>query len=529
MAETVGTTTEISEPAAPDPKRISQLIARRHPKYKEMLPHWDFVEESYSGGRAWFNAANVFRYMKEGDTEYKDRIARAYRFNHSREVVDLVDKYLFRKKVTRREGASAKLKEFWDSATLNGLDMDEFMHVVSQKSSVFGKPWIVIDSDIPRIENATEADLEVYHGPYAYIVRPQDVLDASFDDYGNLNWVLIREYIRMDQNPFDTDSGLVPQFRLWTTEDWSLFRKVARKMERVDWGWHGLGEVPALPADNGFSADNYVTPSLIADIAYLDRACANYASNLDAIIQDQTFSQLAMPAQGVLPGEDAYNKLLEMGTKRVFLYDGENGNQPVYLSPDPRQAQLIIGAIQQLINEIYHSVGLAGERTKQDNAKGIDNSSGVAKSRDFERVTALLRAKATALESVENKIARIVSLWNGEEAPQSDLVEYPDEFDVRGLADEIEITLSVISLDAPEDVLAEQMKALIKKLLPHLSDQQSKEFEEEAEKWAEQQKEKSAVGSVSQSQSGRLLEEARRDREDAGEKQSATKQRETAA
>ncbi|MEZ6841312.1 hypothetical protein ABVN80_14665 [Acinetobacter baumannii] len=36
--------------------------------------------------------------------------------------------------------------------------------------------------------------------------------------------------------------------------------------------------------------------------------------------------------------------------------------------------------INKIIGEIYHTVGLAGERTKQDNAVGIDNSSGVAES-----------------------------------------------------------------------------------------------------------------------------------------------------
>ncbi|MCV5137544.1 hypothetical protein OFB61_23255, partial [Escherichia coli] len=124
----------------------------------------------------------------------------------------------------------------------------------------------------------------------------------------------------------------------------------------------------------GESESPYFSPSLIDDIAYLDRAVANYLSNLDAIIQDQTFSQLAIPVQSLLPGDENHTKVLEMGTKRVFTYDSEGGNQPFYLSPDPKQAQMIITTIKTVINEIYHSVGVAGERTKQDNAQGIDNS-----------------------------------------------------------------------------------------------------------------------------------------------------------
>jgi hypothetical protein len=86
-----------------------------------------------------------------------------------------------------------------------------------------------------------------------------------------------------------------------------------------DTGEHGLGMVPVFPVDcMGQSESPYFSPSLIDDIAYLDRAVANYLSNLDAIIQDQTFSQLAIPVQSLLPGDENHGKVLELGTKRVL-------------------------------------------------------------------------------------------------------------------------------------------------------------------------------------------------------------------
>ncbi|MCY1299084.1 hypothetical protein D9M70_485990 [compost metagenome] len=278
---------------------------------------------------------------------------------------------------------------------------------------------------------------------------------------------------------------------MWTKTEWRLFeerkgRNGRKQIFEVDSGAHNLGVVPVVLADNLISDDEYVSPSMIDDIAYLDRANANYLSNLDAVIQDQTFSQLAMPAQNVLPGEDDYNKLLEMGTKRMFLYDGEGGAAPFYLSPDPKQAQLILQVIEKIINEIYHTVGLAGERTKQDNSAGIDNSSGVAKAYDFERVNALLTAKADSLEVVENKIAYLVALWNGEESQikdDQDLVTYPDTFDVRGLYDEFDIAARLSLIQAPESVRREQMKAVVDKLFPQLADDLRKKIEAELKDW----------------------------------------------
>ena len=84
-------------------------------------------------------------------------------------------------------------------------------------------------------------------------------------------------------------------------------------VELIDQGKITIGRVPCFPVDNVIGDNKYSAPSLIGDIAPLDRAVANYLSCLDAIIQDQTFSQLAMPAQSMLPGEDKYEALMQWG------------------------------------------------------------------------------------------------------------------------------------------------------------------------------------------------------------------------
>jgi hypothetical protein len=247
--------------------------------------------------------------------------------------------------------------------------------------------------------------------------------------------------------------------------------------------------VPVIVHDHNEHYSAYYAPSLINDIAYQDRAVANYLSNLDAIIQDQTFSQLAIPAQALMPGEEEQtkNKLIEMGTKRVFLYNAEAGVAPEFLSPDPKQVDVIITAIRQVINEIYHSVGMAGERTKQDNSMGIDNSSGVAKAYDFERINALLSTKAKALQRVEYQMAMLVMLWNGEEPPESDEAEYwikySDTFDVRGLVDEFDMAAKLQKIGAPDMVRRIQMSNLVDKMLPVIPEEDREAIEEELEQW----------------------------------------------
>ncbi|MDY7537605.1 hypothetical protein QN372_00435 [Undibacterium sp. RTI2.1] len=463
-------------PATDDQKKLKRLIARRHPDYEDLIKHWEFLEDTYEGGREWFKG-NIFRYVKEGEGEYNDRIDRCYRFNHSREVVDLLNKYLFKQHIVRNEvDAPEAVKAFWARATKNGLSIRDFSRQVSKKTSIYGRIAVVVDNSKKDgggsvISVADEKKLDVR--TFAYTVGPEQLLDYAYDRDGELEWVLIQECVRDDQDPLESTGDETVRYRLWTKIEWRLYeeRKGSGGKKQIvlaDFGFHDLGVVPVILVDNMITDEDYSAPSLIDDIAYLDRAVANYLSNLDAIIQDQTFSQLAMPAQNVLPGDDNYNTLLKMGTNRIFIYDGESGAQPFFLSPDPKQAQMILAVINKIINEIYHTVGLAGERTKQDNALGIDNSSGVAKAYDFERVNALLQAKADSLELFENKLTRMVALWNGTKITES-FVSYPDNFDTRGLYDEFDIAARLMLISAPDSVRQHQMEMVIDKLFPQLA------------------------------------------------------------
>lgn len=462
----------------PDEKALKELIKRRHPLYEEMLPHWEFLEATYHGGREWFEP-NLFQYVKEGDTEFGKRVERAYRFNHTREVVNLVNKYLFKGEVKRnKEDASDEVEAFWKSATRDGVGIDEFMRLADRYASILGRIWIFTDTTAtPDVR--TMADQKARKDKvYAYIVKAQNVLDVGYDKDGEPLWTLTYEEQRDDEDPFNSSGNMREMYRLWTRNEWMLLEATGsgnrRKVEIVDQGVNRLGIVPGFPLDNmGHSESPYASPALINDIAYLDRAVANYLSNLDAIIQDQTFSQLAMPAQGVSPGTDSYDKLIELGTKRIFLYDGEGGAQPHYLSPDPKQAELIVMVVKTIINEIYHTVGMAGERTKQDNALGIDNSSGVAKAYDFERVNSLLVTKAAVLARAENKLLKLVQMWLGEvdkdEPINEKMVQYPRDFDIRGIYDEMDLAQRLALLFAPDEVQQEQMKVIAEKLFPSLA------------------------------------------------------------
>ena len=495
-------------------KALIALIDRRHPAYKARLTHWGFCRATYDGGRDWFRA-NIFKYVKEGPKEFEDRLLRTYRFNHTREVVNLVTKYIFKSGVIRNlEEAPPQLAGFWRRATIQGISIDEFMSGVCNLSSIYGRVWVVTDSMIPP-ETRTRADeLAVDGRIYAYTVTPEDALDYAYDRSGRLVWFMYRFAHRDDADPVRSGGGITTRYMILTREEWVLFEETVkghnqREVRLVERGANALGEVPVFCVDDRVSDNPYDVPALIGDIAYLDRAIANYLSNLDAIIQDQTFSQLVIPSQGLMPGEEAHGKLVEMGTKRTFVYDAEGAHRgPEYISPDASQAEVILKVVNKIIAEIYHSVGMAGERTKQDNAIGIDNSSGVAKAYDFERVNSLLASKAAVLDRAENELARLVCAWAGIAPPRDatgqikDLVKYPESFDVRSLYDEFEVAENLMLLEAPSASRREQMRSLVAKLFPRLSEKKLAEIEADLAKWPPEPPDSLVQGSLSSSQRG---------------------------
>jgi hypothetical protein len=490
---------------------------RRHPGFMEAVSHWRFLEAAHRGGREWFSS-NIFRYFKEGEKEFGNRLDRAYRFNHTKEVVELVQKYLFKGEITRNTSdAPDVVNQFWKKTTRGGMGIDQFMRLVSVANSVGGRVAIVVDNNfqaevevasgeggatVTRPVSIAEAKAQNYR-IYTYTVPVKDILDFAFDEDGDgeLLWIKLREVVRDDHNPFTSTGDLIERIRLWTRTGWELYQEVEtgqtvliggakvpeKKVELVDFGYHSLLRVPVFLADHTIGEDPYRVSGLIDDIAYLDRAVANYLSNLDAIIQDQTFSQLAIPSQAVQQGDDMFNKVLEMGTKRIFVYDAGAGSsaKPEYLSPDPKQAGVILSVINKIINEIYHTIGLAGERTKEDNAVGIDNSSGVAKAYDFERVNSLLLAKAQSCQNAENWMVDMVLAWAGEPPAKEKLVTYPSTFDIMGLNDELVTAEALAKLQAPIEVRREQMRSTVDKIFPQLKAELRKKLEADIDKWLE--------------------------------------------
>ena len=479
-----------------DEKLIENVVKRRHPEYDEQKPHWNFCELSYRGGREYITAGNVFRYFKEGGKDYADRLKRTYRANHTKRVVDTVNLHLFRNPPQRSdELANDAVKKFWlDPRGDDKGDINAFMKSVDQWLSVYGIIYIVVDNT-PFV-GESEADAQDASKPYAYILPPQRLLDVSFDQKGEIVWATVAEDRREAEDPFTSSGDVKCDVRLWMKNEWYLFSEEEQptagkgnsKWVLRDSGINKLGVVPIVPVMSEEGTD-FSAPALVGDIVYMDRAVVNYGSALDEIIYGQTFSQLAIPASGVLPGSTGYNHAMSASRNRAFLYstaDGSNA-KPEYIAPDASQAQLIIGAMQVLMRNIYSVTGTDNEANSQSMSKGKEYASGVVRAFDYSAIENLLVNKANALCKVEIKIAKLVGRYAGAkdltEEEEIGLVAYPQDFDIQGLESDLATTKALSEVEGPTGLIRQSMRQVADKMTTRLSGPDREKIKSEIDGW----------------------------------------------
>jgi hypothetical protein len=437
----------------------SKLISRRHPSYNPMASRWDFWLASYRGGDDYINE-HLFQYFKEGDEEFKARKARAYRENHCRRLCDIINSYLF-KEPAKRKTSNALLTKFFNNADGMGGTLAQFMKTASLFSAVLGRVYLVMDKKIlPKDEQTgTQAD-NLKELPYIYMVYPQDVLDLAYDDDGRLLWALLREQSRDDADPWASSGEIETQYRLWERGKWTLLNDSGMV---IDAGDTELDDVPIVALDNENDTP-YSGASLIVDVSNLDRAIFNNWSRLDTIVCDQTFSQLIFPIEGlpadIVENDELREQFLTLATNRVVLYSAQAQTPPEFISPDASQVQFVLTMIEKQVKQLYATFGLQGETGEETKAQ-----SGVAKAYDFDKLNKLLASKADNLEKVENKLVELFGQWvnvNGITAE----ISYPEEFDVKSLADEIAVAQELTLLDISQTFTKEIEKQVVLKALP---------------------------------------------------------------
>lgn len=473
---------------------LKKLIERRSPEWQANAAEWQFLRVAVEGGPGYVDG-NLFKYQLEEATIYADRKQRAAdnHFNLPCLVLDAYEGYLFQVDPMRGDGLPECVLAFLDAADQEGNDIGYFARNVARWMMGMGIVWVCVDK--PSVSEAPANALQEREqgiAPYAYIVHPTHILDGKIER-GEIVWLLVQEDTRDDDDPMTSTGETYTRWRLWERDRWRLFE--AQKTTQgdvivmVDEGVNTLGVVPFVPFRYS-TGSGFASAGLINDIAHLDRAIFNKASQLDEIHYRTTFPQLAVPHKGDLyrtingPDGDTVDVLtgagqamLTMGLATVIPYHTESG-APSFIVASTEPAKELARSIEVLTHQALSMALLDGEMGK-DHAS---SASGVSKAYTFEKLNKRLASIGDTLEAGLQKVCELVCLWQGEPQELPQVLEFPDTYEVRSLAQEVVDALSLQGLGVTSPTFIQQLqKTIVRKALPNLDDDLQAQIDAEIE------------------------------------------------
>ena len=461
---------------------LKRLVARRAPEVEASLDEWRFIRRALEGGPGYVDG-NLYRHPKEAPEVFEARKRRAsdHHVNFSAQVRDTYLGYLFQSPPVPAPGLPEWAMAFLDRGDIDARPLVELAKDLAGWFLGYGIVWVAVDKPSAPIEAgaltaAQEAELGL--DPYAYLVHPTHVLDGRIER-GRVRWLLVQEDRRDDVDPMTSTGEVETMYRLWTERDWVLIGKVRTADGGEDYrvvadGKNPIGRVPFVPFRYG-SGSGFASPGLLGDIAHLDRAIFNAASLKDEVLYTVTFPQLGIPYTGDLY-EAAENGgfqltpegqgVLTMGLHSVIPFAAEAG-APVFVAPPNGPADTLSASIDKVSRQLLAMALLDGEVGLDGEARA---ASGVSKAYTFEKLNRRLAVIADRLEAGFRAVLELVGAWlnrPADELPDGCLWDFPDAFEVRSLAQDVEEFAALMSVNIPSPTAKASMwLEILRKAMP---------------------------------------------------------------
>ena len=453
---------------------LAKVLEAKHPIYDEYCQRWDDWFNWYAGQHI---DRYIQRHQRESASNFRKRQARAYYYNYTGAIVELIAAFVYSKSIVRSffledeqlaQQEHIEKNDFWLDCDLKHTNINEFM----QKIYTFTKIWGFVDvvTDMPRLQEEilNEQDrLNAAIRPYLYYILPMNAINWEMDDKGEYLWYRWRERIDRQLNPFSMRRNeIIWEYWTWTRDAWYRHVVITEKGKKsiarlLDAGEHELGVVPVTRFyGKRDMLDKYIGQSFVEPIGKINVDIANSVSLLTEEIRSKVFNILVMedPNSGMdgdANGADLTQTGVEIGNNNALLWAGQH--QPYYLAPASDPGRFIMEWIEKSTDEIYKLATLWTDT-------GIRESrSGVSYSYEFNRTNAMLADNAQLMQEGEVAVHKLYCKWLGEE--WHGLIDYPDSYDVEVLEQEIQTTTSARNLVRSPSFSREMEKRVVRKVL----------------------------------------------------------------
>jgi hypothetical protein len=458
-------------------------IDREHPDYTLRKATWKKYRDLYAGGDQL--KANAAEYLIKRHREpldvYYERLSRVFYENYLGSIVDWYAATLFRREPILsfqgpNEAGKAFYNEFVEDCDLKGACLSDFFRRILIEALVCGSAYVLVDfprSDKPATNRAEE---EARGHARAYLVEcsPQDVINWSYDDRGNLEWIVIRTSSLRQRQPGESDWARETKWIYYDKEEFRTYRKLESQQQAApqltDQGRHGLARLGKVP----------VFQFQISEGLWLTNKAASlqleHFNKSNALSWALTMGLFASP---VVYSDREWNQIvgdsyyIQLGPEDRFGWTEPEGH--VY--------QIAAENLNRLKDEIYRVCYLMTQAG--GTLSSGSSQSGLSKQRDFTITQEVLRAYGDAVKDTMKRVLRSI-----EAAREDGLaidVSGLDEFDIGDFSGELEDAIKLLGLGTGSKTLRKQvLRKLALKYLCDVRQETKDQIVGEIDNWCEQ-------------------------------------------
>ncbi len=438
-------------------------ILREHPEYRVRKPTWRMHRDLYAGGEQLkANAGDyLIRRNREPHEIYGERLSRVFYENYAGSIIDWYAATLFRREPLltfegKNEAGRRFFTDFVGDCDLKGTHFAEFLRSRFIETLVYGRSHILID--FPKAEGSagTRAQEDAAGVSRAYLLHysPDELINWSYDEHGNYDWVVLRTGGLRKDNAEDPTWMYETRWAYYDKENyrvyserqaastfpaWSWSEDAGKDAELIGAGVHGLARLQRVPLVD------LVVPEglwLMNKAALLQLEHFNKSNALSWAL---TMGLFSMP---VIYSERDWNQLLGESYYLQLGKDDKFG----WTEPQGHVFQIAADNLTRLQQEIYR---VCYTSQAGGDLGGASAQSGLSKQRDFAITQEVLRAYGDAVKESMKRILLAVDA-----ARQDELfvdVSGMDEFDMGDFSTELTDARELLALGINSPTLQKQV------------------------------------------------------------------------
>jgi hypothetical protein len=431
------------------------ILFKEHDLYEDNKDHWEYLQNSYEGGKQYRNAGYLLQYANETDGDYTKRASATPLDNHCRSVINVYNSFLFRDMPERDFGGLTEdeVMPLLKDADMDGRNFNMFMKDVSTWSSVFGHAWVmVVKPNMDANSRAEEIELDIR--PYLTLLTPLAVIDWQWFRQSNGLYILTYfKYIEERRGNVVTVKEWTPDTITTTVVTLNDSGEATINSEVIE--VNELGKIPAVLAYNQRSPLRGIGVSDINDIADQQKFLYNLNSELEEGIRLESHPSLVISGDGT---ESGGTKVGTGAGSIISVEDMDGDNKPYMLNYTGAGADAILKTEAKIVDAIDKMANTGAVRGTE-----VSTLSGVAMETEFQLLNARLSDKANNLALAEEHIWTLISEYYNK--PNAEvIIEYPDSYNIQDTRNEFN-QLSTASGTTENPVVQAEIDRKIMELL----------------------------------------------------------------